>query len=126
MLPNDQVPPAAAAAAFPPELHDLQYRVYPDCPYTEYQKEGCLVIRGITVSESHFIGRVLHTCWHHDRYTLSGILVNLNPETMDAHWNLGATGEPYRNPRPQRRSARGRAVKPVKKMKVVTVSICEI
>lgn len=104
----------------------MQYRVYPDCPYTEYRKEGCLVIRGLTVSECHFIGRVLHECWHHDRHTLGGILVGLTPETMDAHWNLGATGEMPSRARPQRRSARGRARRAERKMKIITVSIAEL
>lgn len=126
MLSNEEKQPAFPPHPFPSELQSLRFEIFRDTDDPDSRAPGVLVIRGIPQHDCSLMGRVLHTCWHHDRYTLGGILVGLNPETMDAHWNLGATGEPYRNPRPQRRSARGRAVKPVKKMKVVTVSICEI
>lgn len=125
MLSNEEKQPAFPPHLFPAEMQSLRFEVFRDTDAPDGRAPGVLVIRGIPKHECYLMGRVLHTCWHHDRHTLGGILVGLNPETMDAHWNLGATGERPRGPRPQRRCARGRAMRPVKKMRTITLSIFE-
>ncbi len=75
---------------FPPEKHHLRLEVLP--PHAlpkEYQKEGLLIISGITIGDCHFLANFLHTCWHHDRHTLGGILVGINPSNMNAYWEFG-------------------------------------
>ncbi len=75
---------------FPPKLENLKFIVQKVAPGNDFRAEGNLVISGITINECLFIGRVLHECWHHDRHVLIGILFGLTPETMKAHWELGA------------------------------------
>lgn len=71
------------------KLPDLRCQVYPDCGYADYHREGCLVIRGLTVRDCHFLANFLFTCWNHDHPTLCGILVGISPHNMNAYWDFG-------------------------------------